>query len=695
MAELARQGAEAAVAACDVTDRRALAEALASHAADQPLVGVVHTPEAGPSPEEEPDAVPGPTADAAWHLHELTRNRDLALFVTFSSFTGPEAGGHGGDAAFLAALARHRRDQGLPGLSITWDDRSGDEPELSAARQMALFDRALSTGETAVAATRPNAAAMRTRPGSSTVRQPSAADPHRLTADNSRSGREELRQRLAELSRTDREEALTDVIREAVAAVLDHTGHGDIELDRPFADLGFDSLTAIELRASLQGSTGVKLPATLVFDHPDPRSLATELATLLSGPQPADGGGALAEHRDLFGELYLRSIEDGRPQLGEELMIKAARLRAKFDDAAGVEAEPAVVRISPAGEGPHLICVCPAIMTTGPQVYLRLAAELTGRGHQVSALVPPGFAAGELLPATRAALVTSMADTVQKFAEETVGTGFSLAGHSSGGVVAYELARELHTRGLAPAGLVLLDTYTLNQKGARGVFDDGPLQHALTTRLVEYMRRMDFDTLSERPPRSCGTSICSGDGGPTVFQFPRCTSVRHRLSCTDRRTNGVMKWPPQPTWSSKCPATTSPCCKRSGWPGPPRPSDNGWETRGEKHPYRLQCFFTCAQIVSTLHNVARIPYLTPATASDTVAEPLSKLPPLHLFGLMAHAETTFRPWLRFSGALLNHLALDPVLRELAILRVGQLTARYEWDQHVPVALAVGNGPRQA
>jgi alkylhydroperoxidase family enzyme len=87
--------------------------------------------------------------------------------------------------------------------------------------------------------------------------------------------------------------------------------------------------------------------------------------------------------------------------------------------------------------------------------------------------------------------------------------------------------------------------------------------------------------------------------------------------------------------------------------------------------------------------MARVPYLTSSTASETIAEPLSKLPSLHVFGLMAHAETAFRPWLRFSGALLNHLALDPVLRELAILRVGQLTARYEWDQHVPVALAVG------
>lgn len=87
--------------------------------------------------------------------------------------------------------------------------------------------------------------------------------------------------------------------------------------------------------------------------------------------------------------------------------------------------------------------------------------------------------------------------------------------------------------------------------------------------------------------------------------------------------------------------------------------------------------------------MARVPYLTASTAPEIVAEPLSKLPSLHVFGLMAHAETAFRPWLRFSGALLNHLALDPVLRELAILRVGQLTARYEWDQHRPVALAVG------
>ncbi|WP_037068633.1 carboxymuconolactone decarboxylase family protein [Pseudonocardia acaciae] len=87
--------------------------------------------------------------------------------------------------------------------------------------------------------------------------------------------------------------------------------------------------------------------------------------------------------------------------------------------------------------------------------------------------------------------------------------------------------------------------------------------------------------------------------------------------------------------------------------------------------------------------MARVPYLTASDAPPSVAATLGKLAPLHVFGLMAHAETAFRPWLRFGGALLTDLALDAALRELAILRVGQLAASYEWDQHVPIALAAG------
>jgi alkylhydroperoxidase family enzyme len=87
--------------------------------------------------------------------------------------------------------------------------------------------------------------------------------------------------------------------------------------------------------------------------------------------------------------------------------------------------------------------------------------------------------------------------------------------------------------------------------------------------------------------------------------------------------------------------------------------------------------------------MGRVSYLTASTASDNVAEVLSKFPQMHVLGLMAHAQTAFRPWLGFAGALLNDLQLDPKLRELAIMRVGHQCARYEWEQHVAVALAVG------
>ena len=87
--------------------------------------------------------------------------------------------------------------------------------------------------------------------------------------------------------------------------------------------------------------------------------------------------------------------------------------------------------------------------------------------------------------------------------------------------------------------------------------------------------------------------------------------------------------------------------------------------------------------------MARVPYVDPEDAPPAVASALARLPPLHVFGLMAQAESAFVPWLRLGGALLTDLALDPLLRELVILQVGRLAARYEWDQHVPIARACG------
>ncbi len=87
--------------------------------------------------------------------------------------------------------------------------------------------------------------------------------------------------------------------------------------------------------------------------------------------------------------------------------------------------------------------------------------------------------------------------------------------------------------------------------------------------------------------------------------------------------------------------------------------------------------------------MARVPYVDPAGAPPGTAKALRRLPPLHVFGLLAQAESAFVPWLRLGGAVLTDLALDPLLRELTILQVGRLAARYEWDQHAPIARACG------
>jgi alkylhydroperoxidase family enzyme len=94
--------------------------------------------------------------------------------------------------------------------------------------------------------------------------------------------------------------------------------------------------------------------------------------------------------------------------------------------------------------------------------------------------------------------------------------------------------------------------------------------------------------------------------------------------------------------------------------------------------------------------VARLPYVDPEKASEPVREVLEVVPPLNIFRMMANADTAFRPWIRWGGVLLSDLALDPLLRELAILRVARLTphAEYEWVQHVPIAKAVGASEAQ-
>ncbi|MDX3855913.1 type I polyketide synthase [Streptomyces sp. AK02-01A] len=308
-AELAALGAEVSVVACDVTDRAALAVLLGCFSPEDPLTAVVHTagvlddvPIEGLTPERL-DAVLRPKVDAAWHLHELTRDMDLTAFVLYSSVAGllGTAGQANYAAAntFLDALAGHRRAQGLPGLSLAWGlwgetgsiaghladadlrrlARSGLLP-LASDDAMALFDAAPATGEPVLAVTRLDTAALRASGAGipAVLRGLVPAMPKRAVAA---SGGQDLgtglAERLATLPPAERGRTLTDLVCGRVAAVLGHTDPGEIDPERAFMELGFDSLTAVELRNQLGTATGLRLPTTTVFDHPTPAALAAYL----------------------------------------------------------------------------------------------------------------------------------------------------------------------------------------------------------------------------------------------------------------------------------------------------------------------------------------------------------------------------------------------------------------------------------
>ena len=300
-------GAEVEVVACDAADRDQLATVLAGRR----LTGVVHAGGVlddglvGSLTPERVERVLRAKIDAAVHLHELTARQELAMFVLYSSAAGALGGpGQSNYAAantFLDALAQHRHAQGLPATSIAWGywaEASGmtghlDEGDrarrardgvvpLSTADGLALFDEALRLGDP-----RPVAAplAVRTLQGSVPALLRDLVRPAgRRTAGRSATGSgSALAGRLAGLTIPERERLLTDLVREHAAAVLGHADPGGVAADRPFKDVGFDSLTAVELRNRLTAATGLRLAAALVFDHPTPAAVARHLLGAVTG----------------------------------------------------------------------------------------------------------------------------------------------------------------------------------------------------------------------------------------------------------------------------------------------------------------------------------------------------------------------------------------------------------------------------
>ncbi|MGW2325164.1 type I polyketide synthase [Streptomyces sp. NPDC001700] len=313
-AELAGLGAEVRWAACDVADRGALAEVLGSVPAGHPLTAVVHTAGVlddgviGSLTPDRIDHVMRPKVDAAWNLHELTREMDLAAFVLFSSssglFGGPGQGNYAASNAFLDALAQHRAALGLPATSLAWGLWAGagmgdtlDEadiarmrraglPPLPVADGLALLDTALTMDAAALVPMRVDLAALRNQPAVSPLFRGLVRIPARRAVDAVAAGGDAgLAGRLAGLSVAEQERLLLDLVRAQVATVLGYAGADTIGSGRAFKDLGFDSLTAVELRNQLKAVTGLRLPATLIFDYPDPQVLARHLRTELVGEE--------------------------------------------------------------------------------------------------------------------------------------------------------------------------------------------------------------------------------------------------------------------------------------------------------------------------------------------------------------------------------------------------------------------------
>ncbi|GAB6898876.1 type I polyketide synthase [Kineosporia succinea] len=345
-AEMTALGAEVTVAACDLADRDA-ARALLGAVPD--LSAVVHT--AGVLDDgvftdldaERLERVTRPKIAAARNLHEFTRDRPLEAFVLYSSIAGllGTAGqaNYAAGNAYLDALAQHRRARGLPGLSLAWGlweqsssltegldvvdrqrlARSGLIP-LGSDEAMDLFDAALGGDDAVLAVSRIDTAALRAqgtppamfrglvRPPASTGREtvvaPSATD------------------RLAALPPQERGQALLDLVVSQVAAVLGHAGDSDLEPGRAFRELGFDSLTAVELRNRIGRATGLKVPTTLVFDHPSPAAVATFLDHQLTR----------ATRPDVLAELdRLRPAFEGAVNEQDTRGAVAVRLRHLLD----------------------------------------------------------------------------------------------------------------------------------------------------------------------------------------------------------------------------------------------------------------------------------------------------------------------------------------------------------------------------
>lgn len=347
------------IAACDVADPAALASLLDSVPTQHPLTAVLHLAgvlDDGVIESQTPQrvsAVLRPKADGARQLHELTKDLDLAAFVLFSSaaavFGSPGQAGYAAANAYLDALAQHRHFKGLPAQALAWGlwDQPGGMAEavsaagmrrmrsiglapLNAERGLELLDGALRAASPMLVLAEVDTALLSAQDEQAVpavLRGLTMAPARRTNAARGPTG-PELIQTLAGLVPAEQERVLRELVLEHVAGVLGYSSTAELDASRALPDLGFDSLTAVDLRNRLAAVTGLRLPATLVFNYRTVLEVAGFLHAELMPQQASTALGVLEELTRLESGLANLTM-DGvtRKRLADSL----GRLLSKVD----------------------------------------------------------------------------------------------------------------------------------------------------------------------------------------------------------------------------------------------------------------------------------------------------------------------------------------------------------------------------